>query len=116
MNESSDTQRQAIFAALADPMRRRLLETLAEHSPRTATQLAGLFPITRQGILKHLTVLEDAGLVVVQQVGRDKRYSLVTGPLGALEQWVSDLEALWDRRLLRLKRLIEDDLDSAEEG
>ena len=116
MNESSDAQRQALFAALADPMRRSLLETLAEHSPRTATQLAGLFPITRQGILKHLTVLEDAGLVTVRQVGRDKRYSLVTGPLGALEQWVAELSARWDERLLRLKHLIEEDEDRPEKA
>ena len=62
-----------IFAALADPMRRSLLVNLAENSPRTATQLAEEFPITRQGILKHLRVLEQAGLVAVHQVGRDTR-------------------------------------------
>ncbi len=62
-----------IFAALADPMRRSLLVNLAENSPRTATQLAEEFPITRQGILKHLRVLEQAGLVAVHQVGRDNR-------------------------------------------
>lgn len=114
MSETNESQRQALFAALADPMRRSLLEALAEHGPRTATQLATQFPITRQGILKHLTVLEDAGLVDVRQFGRDKRYSLVTGPLAALERWVSDLEALWDRRLLRLKDLIEGEQDGGE--
>jgi len=115
MSESPDTQRQALFAALADPMRRSLLEALAEHGPRTATELAGQFPITRQGILKHLGVLEDAGLVAVRQFGRDKRYSLVTGPLAGLGQWVSDLGALWDRRLLRLKDLLEGE-DQAAQG
>ena len=55
------TAPQPIFAALADPMRRQLLEDLAENSPRTATHLAAGRPITRQGVLKHLNVLADAG-------------------------------------------------------
>lgn len=61
---------QQLFAALADPTRRSLLLTLAEASPTTATQCARDYPISRQGILKHLTVLEDAGLVAVQPRGR----------------------------------------------
>ena len=70
-----------IFAALGDPFRRKVLENLAENSPKTATQLAELYPLTRQGILKHLNVLEDAGLVEVQQQGREKRYFLTPAPL-----------------------------------
>lgn len=109
MNTASHnlTRDMPIFAALADPMRRNLLVHLAEHSPKTATQLAAFYPITRQGILKHLTVLEDAGLVAVQQQGRDKRYSLTPEPLGELEQWLQDLTATWDERLTRLKTMLE---------
>jgi len=88
-------------------MRRNLLVNLAENSPKTATQLAHEFPITRQGILKHLRVLEDAGLVAVHQVGRDKRYSLTPEPLTELEQWIKEIESKWDGRLLRLKTMIE---------
>lgn len=98
-----------IFAALADPMRRSLLVNLAEYSPKTATQLAEEFPITRQGILKHLHILEEAGLVVVHQVGRDKRYTLTPEPLTELEQWIKQLESKWDKRLLRLKTMIENE-------
>jgi DNA-binding transcriptional ArsR family regulator len=98
-----------IFAALADPMRRSLLLNLAESSPRTATQLAADYPITRQGILKHLTILEAAGLVAVTQKGREKRYTLRPEPLGEIDQWIKDLGAKWDARLLRLKALIEDE-------
>jgi DNA-binding transcriptional ArsR family regulator len=96
-----------IFAALADPMRRSLVVNLAEHSPKTATQLAHEYPISRQGILKHLRVLEEAGLVAVHQVGRDKRYTLTPEPLTELEQWIKEIEAKWDGRLLRLKTMIE---------
>lgn len=101
------TKDMPVFAALADPMRRSLLVHLAEHSPKTATQLASVYPITRQGILKHLTVLEEAGLVGVHQQGRDRRYSLTPEPLNELEQWIKDLGAKWDERLFRLKKLVE---------
>ncbi len=98
-----------IFVALADPLRRDLLLNLAKNSPRTATQLAEDYTITRQGILKHLKVLEEAGLVKVHQKGRDKRYVLMLEPLDDVEQWVKELTQLWDQRLLRLKTLLEDE-------
>ena len=98
-----------IFAALADPTRRSLLVNLAEHSPRTATQLAEEYPITRQGILKHLHILEAAGLVAVDQQGRDKRYTLTPAPLSELDRWIKDLSARWDERLLRLKAFVENE-------
>ena len=98
---------QSLFAALADPMRRSLLVNLAEHSPRTATQLAEEYPVTRQGILKHLTILEHAGLVAIHQVGREKRYTLTPEPLEELEQWIEEIGAKWDQRLLRLKTWLE---------
>ncbi len=96
-----------IFAALADPMRRKLLINLADNSPKTVTQLASEYPITRQGILKHLQILRDAGLVTVHQQGRDKRYTLSPESLGELDQWIKELNAKWDERLLRLKAFIE---------
>lgn len=106
MNHTPERQ-QSVFDALADPTRRNLLVNLAEYSPKTATQLAQEYPITRQGILKHLAILESAGLVAVQQAGREKRYSLTLEPLGELEQWVRALGDKWDARLLRLKTWLE---------
>jgi DNA-binding transcriptional ArsR family regulator len=99
----------AIFAALADPTRRDLLANLAENSPKTATQFADEYPITRQGILKHLNILEDAGLVAVHQQGREKRYTLRPEPLSELEQWIEEISAKWDARLLRLKHFLENE-------
>ena len=109
VNEQMLEKQQSLFAALADPTRRSLLVNLAEYSPKTATQLALEYPLTRQGILKHLTILEEAGLVVVHQLGREKRYTLTPEPLEELEQWVSQLGAKWDERLFRLKTLLEDE-------
>jgi DNA-binding transcriptional ArsR family regulator len=96
-----------VFAALADPTRRSLLVNLAEHSPKTASQLAEEYPITRQGILKHLHILQDAGLVAVHQKGREKRYSFQPEPLDELEQWLQQVSTIWDQRLNRLKNLLE---------
>src|SRR5207249_2691257 len=96
-----------VFTALADPMRRSLLENLARHSSRTATQLAREYPITRQGLLKHLRVLEKARLVAVHQQGREKRFTLTPEPLSEMECWLKEIGAVWDARLLRLKKLVE---------
>jgi DNA-binding transcriptional ArsR family regulator len=68
--------------------------------------------MTRQGILKHLDILEAAGLVTVQQKGREKRYTPTLEPLSELEQWIQDISAKWDERLLRLKTMLE--AESAE--
>src|SRR5215208_4856328 len=107
LSEHTQEQYEPLFAALADPMRRSLLVKLAESSPKTATQLAQEYPITRQGILKHLTILEAAGLVAVHQSGREKRYTLTPEPLSELEQWLNDISVKWDERLLRLKTWLE---------
>jgi DNA-binding transcriptional ArsR family regulator len=96
------------FAALADPTRRSLLLNLAQHSPKTATQLAEEYPMTRQGILKHLHVLDEAGLVIVYQAGREKKYTLALGPLSEIDQFIEELKATWDARLLRLKAHVEE--------
>jgi DNA-binding transcriptional ArsR family regulator len=96
-----------IFTALADPMRRNLLTNLAAGNPKTATQLAREYPITRQGLLKHLHILEDAGLVAIHKQGREKRYTLRPEPLDELGTWIREITALWDGRLGRLKAFVE---------
>lgn len=102
-------QQQSLFAALADPTRRELLAQLAAHSPKTATELARDYPITRQGLRKHLALLQVAGLVTVDQAGRDKRYSLSPAPLSELDQWVRAITLTWDLRLARLKFMLENE-------
>jgi DNA-binding transcriptional ArsR family regulator len=106
-SEAIHELQQPIFAALADPVRRSLLADLAENSPRTATQLALDYPITRQGLLKHLTILEAAGLVTAQRAGREKRYRLRPEPLGEVEDWIAVIGKKWEARLERMKAFIE---------
>lgn len=98
-----------VFSALADSTRRDLLAVLAQSSPRTATQLVQDFTITRQGILKHLDVLAQAGLVQVQPKGREMRYSFAPQPLDSVHDWINTINAKWEERLNRLKELVESD-------
>ncbi|MBI1259547.1 MAG: metalloregulator ArsR/SmtB family transcription factor [Chloroflexi bacterium] len=105
-----------VFTALADSTRREIIVRLAESSPKTATQLAHDFPITRQGIVKHLDLLAEAGLVRSQHLGRETRYSLTPAPLSSVNEWVERIGAVWDARLLRLKAFIENDLENDDSG
>lgn len=65
-----------VFAALADPTRRRLLELLSGRGDATATELAADLPVTRQAVVKHLAVLDQAGLVTGRRDGRERRYQV----------------------------------------
>jgi predicted ArsR family transcriptional regulator len=104
-----EVRQDRVFAALADSTRRKLIVTLAEGTPKTATQLAREFPITRQGIIKHLDLLANAGLVQAKAQGREKRYSLSPEPLQTVSAWIETIGAQWDERLLRLKNFVEND-------
>lgn len=98
-----------VFAALGDTTRRQLLHSLAKNSPKTATQLAREFPITRQGIVKHLDLLASAGLVQARIHGREKRYSFTPEPLDNISAWIEAIGKEWEGRLERLKALVESD-------
>ena len=106
-----DVKTVTIFTALADPTRRKLLYDLATDSPKTATQLAETYPISRPGIIKHLNILEEAGLVRRYQQGRDKRYVLNPEPLSELEVWLHEINAAWEGKLSRLKGLLENEAE-----
>lgn len=95
-----------VFAAVADPMRRAILEVVVDEGPVTATQVSTRFPISRQGVAKHLGVLRDAGLVRARRQGRETRFEASLEPLGAVSAWMDDVGAAWDRRLDRLGRAL----------
>ena len=96
-----------LWAAVADPTRRRLLDALLAHGEATATTLAGELPVTRQAVAKHLTVLEQAGLVESRRVGREVLYAVRPERLDAASEWFARVAAEWDRRLGAIKRLAE---------
>jgi DNA-binding transcriptional ArsR family regulator len=103
----------AVFAALADPTRRRVLRLVAERGPTSATRLQRELPVTRQAIVKHLVVLSRAGLVTGQRSGQEVRYALVPAPLEDAATWIAEIGARWDERLARLRQVV---LDQPLEG
>ena len=97
----------AVFQALADPTRRRLMATLSATGPATLSQLSADIPVSRQAISKHLALLQDAELVVGRGEVRGRRYELTPAPLADAMGWIVDVGAGWDDRLARLKRQVE---------
>jgi DNA-binding transcriptional ArsR family regulator len=94
-----------LFGALSDPTRRLLVERLLTKGPATATVLAETTPLTRQAILKHLQVLEAAGLLDHERNGREVLYRVTPQPLASAVGWILDTAGLWDKRIDRLRRL-----------
>jgi DNA-binding transcriptional ArsR family regulator len=84
-----------------------VLDLLAACGEATATQLAGQLPVSRQAVVKHLGVLDAAGLVAGARVGREVRYAVRPGALGATARWMAALAADWDHRLAALKETAE---------
>ena len=98
----------AVFAALGDPTRRRVVETLAGGATVTASALAADLPISRQAVAKHLAALRRARLVRAERVGRETHYRLRPEPLGDAARWIASVGAEWDERLADLQRLLAD--------
>ncbi|WP_108252228.1 ArsR/SmtB family transcription factor [Planctomonas deserti] len=86
------------FAALSDSTRRGILERLGS-GPATISELAEPFDITITGLTKHVQVLEEAGLVTTQKVGRARQCRLGTERLDDAMQWITFYQRLWERRL-----------------
>lgn len=97
-----------VFSALGDPTRWQVLTTLAEHGEGSATTLARSLPVSRPAVLKHLVVLDRAGLVGSRKVGREVLYSPRAEQLAATARRMSELASAWDGRLAALKRLAEE--------
>jgi DNA-binding transcriptional ArsR family regulator len=104
--ERSPDEPGAVFAALADPTRRRVLALVGERGPMSATDLAAHVTVSRQAVVKHLGVLRAAGLVDASREGRETLYRVTPAPLGEAQQWLADAGARWDRRLADLQRRV----------
>ena len=103
--DGRDTDR--LWAALGDPMRLRLLDLLLERGEATASALATELPITRQGIAKHLRVLERVDLVQAQRAGRETRFTIRDERLAQAQRHVARVAARWDARLATIKGIAE---------
>jgi ArsR family transcriptional regulator, cadmium/lead-responsive transcriptional repressor len=97
----------ALWSAVGDPTRRRMLDLLLSEGGGTATGLSARLPVTRQAVAKHLMVLDRAGLVHGVTVGRERQYRVDSAQLGRAVAQLADVGATWDRRLRRIKEIAE---------
>ena len=105
-----------VFKALADPTRRALLDALFADDGQTLTALEGRLEMTRFGVMKHLKVLEEAGLVTTQKRGREKLHFLNPVPIRLIHnRWVSKYAAPWASALTELKHDIENEGNEEKE-
>ena len=96
------------FTAIADPTRRRIIGLLADQD-RTVNEIASAFELTRPAISKHLRVLRETGLVFEKKEGRHHVQCFNGDGLAPLADWVRTYEDFWDRKLAKLKSMVEDD-------
>jgi DNA-binding transcriptional ArsR family regulator len=99
-----------VFKALADPTRRHLLDRLYKRDGRTLSELESELEMTRFGVMKHLRVLEDAGLVVTRREGREKLHFLNVVPIRLVhDRWIDKFTERRVSALTDLKRKLEKD-------
>ena len=98
-----------VFAAVADPTRRVLLERLRERGPLSISDLSDGLPITRQAVTKHLEVLRASGLISARRAGRERLHELDAEPLRAVDDWLRPYAEAWDERLAALRRHLGED-------
>jgi uncharacterized protein YndB with AHSA1/START domain/DNA-binding transcriptional ArsR family regulator len=98
-----------VFKALADPSRRILLDALFREDGQTMTDLQAHFEMSRFGVMKHLQILEKAGLITSTKVGRERRHYLNPIPIQQVyDRWVSKYAGAWSGALTRIKYELED--------
>jgi uncharacterized protein YndB with AHSA1/START domain len=101
-------EHEPVFRALADPSRRLLLDLLFERDGRTLIELEAALPMTRFGVMKHLRVLEEAGLITTRKVGRQKFHYLNPVPIQLIaDRWINKYSAVRVGALADLKRILE---------
>jgi len=103
----ADKVEDALWSAIGDPTRRRLLDLLLVDGDGTATTLGQQLPVTRQAVAKHLGVLDRVGLVRATPVGRERRYRVDDAQLARAVAQLSSVGTAWDARLQRIKRIAE---------
>ena len=98
----------ALFGALGDPNRLRIITRLCDGGPSSITQITEAIPVSRQAVTKHLLALEAVGLVNSRRQGRQRIWVVRTGPLGEASDYLTQLSKRWDRVIERLRACVEE--------
>ncbi len=94
-----------MFSALADPTRRKIVERLAR-GPATVSELAKPLPMSLPGVVQHLKVLEECGVVVSFKQGRVRTCRIEPKTISAAQKWLSQQQAIWEARMDRFDQLV----------
>jgi DNA-binding transcriptional ArsR family regulator len=104
----------SVFSALANPVRRRVLELLVD-GPRTAGAIAEEFELSRPAVSEHLAVLRRAELVREEPAGRERHYHLNAETLAGVGEWLHPFERYWRERLRSLSQVLDEDPRTQED-
>jgi len=96
-----------VLAALADPIRREIVEVLLDH-PQDAGTIADRFPVSRPAVSRHLRVLRECGIVRSETVAQRRIYHVETAPLAELDNWLTQYRQFWTNRLDKLEQHLEE--------
>ena len=113
-NRESDVRTVAVnpapvFAALGDATRLTLVSRLGDGEPRSIVQLTEGLGITRQGVTKHLRILERAGIVMSVRSGRESRFAFTPDAITEARDYLDRASKQWDNAMARLKALVEEE-------
>lgn len=98
-----------VFAALGDPIRLAMVCRLCADGPLPTIRLKQVASVSRQAVTKHLHLLEHAGIVRSERVGRDRLWRIETGELKEVRRYLDQISAQWDATLERLRHFVEGD-------
>ena len=104
-----DPNRALVFAALGDTTRLALITRLSDGRPRSIARLSNGMSLTRQGVTKHLRVLEQAGIVASKRVGRENRFVYTPETIEDARSYLGQVTKQWEEALGRLKAFVEED-------
>lgn len=107
-NASEVTASAPVFAALGDSTRLELVSRLSDGKPHSIAQLTEGLDLTRQGVTKHLHVLQRAGVVSCERVGRESRFTIRPEPVVSARDYLARAAAQWDEAAERLRGLVEE--------
>jgi DNA-binding transcriptional ArsR family regulator len=97
----------AVFAAIAEPRRREMMQWLASGAPRTVGEVVDHFALPQPAVSKHLAVLRNAGLVDVEKRGQQRLYRIKLERLKHVREWIDNFDQLWTEQLNAIKQTAE---------
>jgi DNA-binding transcriptional ArsR family regulator len=106
LRKDQDDRLQPVFRALADPTRRRILRDLAR-KPASIADVASRFEMSRPAVVKHLAILREGDLIMVEPRGRERINVLKPQGLKSASDWLNFFDAFWDDKLAKLKHAVE---------